>query len=117
MRIVLDTNVFISGVFFGSAPGMILQAWRSGEVSLVVSKPILEEYERVGFRTLEEVPQLGPLPLASSGGYSRRGGPASPCAEARMLGPGRLWWDRGVKTTCLRRKVPLARGAVIAEAN
>ena len=48
MRIVLDTNVFISGVFFGGAPGMILQAWRSGEVSLVVSKPILEEYERVG---------------------------------------------------------------------
>ena len=64
MRIVLDTNVFISGVFFGGTPGTVLQAWRSGEISLVVSKPILEEYERVGselskkFRGLDLYPLL-----------------------------------------------------------
>ena len=64
MRIVLDTNVFISGVFFGGTPGTILRAWRSGEVSLVVSKPILEEYERIGselskkFRGLDLYPLL-----------------------------------------------------------
>jgi predicted nucleic acid-binding protein len=27
MRVVLDTNVFISGVFFGGPPHQILKAW------------------------------------------------------------------------------------------
>lgn len=48
MRIVLDTNVFISGVFFGGVPGRILEAWRDGRVQLVLSAEILEEYHRVG---------------------------------------------------------------------
>lgn len=51
MRIVLDTNVFISGVFFGGLPLQILKAWRDGKVNLVLSIEILEEYQRVG-RTL-----------------------------------------------------------------
>ncbi len=28
MRIVLDTNVFVSGVFFAGPPYKILEAWR-----------------------------------------------------------------------------------------
>ena len=51
MRIVLDTNVFISGVFFGGLPFQILRAWRDGKVTLALSIEILEEYQRVG-RTL-----------------------------------------------------------------
>ena len=51
MRIVLDTNVFISGVFFGGLPFQILKAWQDGKVNLVLSIEILEEYQRVG-RTL-----------------------------------------------------------------
>jgi len=48
VRIVLDTNVFISGVFFRGAPARILEAWRDGKVQLVASAEILGEYQRVG---------------------------------------------------------------------
>ena len=48
MRIVLDTNVFVSGVFFGGVPGRILDAWRDARVQLVLSAEILAEYQRVG---------------------------------------------------------------------
>lgn len=48
MRIVLDTNVFVSAVFFGGVPGRILDAWRDARVRLVLSAEILEEYQRVG---------------------------------------------------------------------
>lgn len=51
MNVVLDTNVFVSGVFFGGIPGRILAAWAVGDVYLVLSPDILVEYERVcGFR-------------------------------------------------------------------
>ena len=48
MKIVLDTNVFVSGVFFTGPPARILEAWRDGKVNLAVSAAILEEYRRVG---------------------------------------------------------------------
>lgn len=48
MRIVLDTNVFVSAVFFGGVPGRILEAWRDGRLQLVLSAAILDEYQRVG---------------------------------------------------------------------
>lgn len=47
MRVVLDTNVFVSGVFFGGLPGQILEAWRSGRIRPVLSAEIFEEYGRV----------------------------------------------------------------------
>jgi putative PIN family toxin of toxin-antitoxin system len=48
MRIVLDTNVFISGIFFSGPPYQILKLWRDGRVELLVSPSILEEYQRIG---------------------------------------------------------------------
>jgi len=48
VRIVLDTNVFVSAVFFGGVPGRILKAWRDGRLQLVLSVDILDEYQRVG---------------------------------------------------------------------
>ncbi len=48
MRVVLDTNVFILGVFFTGPPHRILSAWRDGRLSLVASAEILDEYRRVG---------------------------------------------------------------------
>jgi uncharacterized protein len=48
VRVILDTNVFVSGVFFGGVPGLILEAWRDARVRLVSSTEILEEYQRVG---------------------------------------------------------------------
>jgi putative PIN family toxin of toxin-antitoxin system len=50
VRIVLDTNVFISGVFFGGPPARILEAWRDGRIQMVVSESILDEYRLVGER-------------------------------------------------------------------
>jgi putative PIN family toxin of toxin-antitoxin system len=50
MRLVLDTNVFLSGVFFSGPPYEILNAWRHRKVDLVISPDILDEYRRVGER-------------------------------------------------------------------
>lgn len=47
MRIVVDTNVFISGVFFAGPPHQILAAWRQGVVQIAISPEILDEYQRV----------------------------------------------------------------------
>ena len=48
MKVVLDTNVFVSGVFFGGIPGRVLEAWRDGKVEVILSREIVEEYVRVG---------------------------------------------------------------------
>jgi predicted nucleic acid-binding protein len=48
VKIVLDTNVFVSGVFFSGPPYQILPAWREDKFQLAVIPEILEEYRRVG---------------------------------------------------------------------
>jgi putative PIN family toxin of toxin-antitoxin system len=48
VRVILDTNVFVSGVFFGGLPARILGAWRDARIHPVLSAEILEEYQRVG---------------------------------------------------------------------
>lgn len=48
MKIVLDINVFISGVFFSGPPYQLLKAWRNQEFQIVISPEILDEYHRVG---------------------------------------------------------------------
>ncbi len=48
MRVVLDSNVFISGLMLPqSIPGKILTAWSSGQFDLVLSEPMLGEISRV----------------------------------------------------------------------
>lgn len=54
MRVVVDTNVLVSGVFFSGMPRRILEAWRDRRLQLVVSLEILEEYRRVGERLAEQ---------------------------------------------------------------
>jgi putative PIN family toxin of toxin-antitoxin system len=44
---VIDTNVLMSAIFFAGTPARVLDAWREGKFSLVVSPLILEEYRRV----------------------------------------------------------------------
>lgn len=58
MRVVVDTNVLVSGIFFGGVPGRILSAWAAGKVSLVLSPDILEEYRRVGQELGVQYPDL-----------------------------------------------------------
>jgi len=47
VKLVVDTNVFISGVFFTGPPLQILRAWSRGELELVLSPDVLTEYQRV----------------------------------------------------------------------
>jgi len=47
VKVVLDTNVLMSGIFFGGIPGEILDAWRDGRVTLVLTPAIHTEYRRV----------------------------------------------------------------------
>ena len=58
MRVVLDTNVLVSGVFFGGVPGRILSAWAAGKMFLVLSPAILAEYRRVGHELGIQYPDL-----------------------------------------------------------
>jgi uncharacterized protein len=46
MRVVLDTNVFVSS-FFGEKPRKVIDLWAAGRITLCLSSPILEEYARV----------------------------------------------------------------------
>ena len=46
MKIVLDTNVFISGIFWSGPPYQILQAWKANKIQLVASPEILNEYDQ-----------------------------------------------------------------------
>ncbi len=48
MRVVIDTNVVISGIFFSGPPYKILRAWSEGLIQILVSEEILNEYFRVG---------------------------------------------------------------------
>ena len=58
MKIILDTNVLISGIFFSGAPSQILKAWQEGKIQIAVSKEILFEYHRVAEELSEKFPGL-----------------------------------------------------------
>jgi len=47
VKVILDTNVLVSGIFFDGPPARILEAWRDQRIQIVVSRPILDEYEEV----------------------------------------------------------------------
>lgn len=47
MRIVLDTNVLISGVFFGGFPRKILSSVVIGKITACATAEIINEYEEI----------------------------------------------------------------------
>lgn len=63
MKVVLDTNVFISGIFFSGPPYQILKAWCDNKIQIVISPEILEEYQRVAKTLADRFPgvDLGPI--------------------------------------------------------
>lgn len=63
MKVVVDTNVVISGVFFGGVPGRVLEAWRDELIELVVSAEVLDEYRRVGERLEVQFPGVSLTPF------------------------------------------------------
>lgn len=59
MRCVLDTNVLMSGIFFGGIPGRVLEAWTLGRIELILSPEILAEYRTVGAELSRRYPERG----------------------------------------------------------
>ncbi len=47
MRVVLDTNIVVSALFFKGIPDHILELWYQGKFDLLISPDILNEYTRV----------------------------------------------------------------------
>lgn len=63
MKIVLDTNVFISGIFFSGPPSQILTAWKQSKIQIILSKEILKEYQRVGEELSAKYPSINIEPI------------------------------------------------------
>ena len=63
MKIVLDTNVFISGIFFSGPPSQILRAWKNKRLQIILSQDILIEYQRVAESLTLKYPSIDILPI------------------------------------------------------
>lgn len=63
MKVVIDTNVFISSFFNPEGlPRKIIDLWKTGEIVLCLSPEILEEYFKVLLRFgLQEEPEIEEL--------------------------------------------------------
>lgn len=58
IKAVVDTNVFISS-FFGGNPRKIIDLWKTGQISICLSRNIVDEYVKVLHRLgLENEPAL-----------------------------------------------------------
>ena len=44
MRIVVDTNILVSGIFWGGVPYRLLSAWIAGEMEVCATPQVLSEY-------------------------------------------------------------------------
>jgi putative PIN family toxin of toxin-antitoxin system len=70
MRVVLDTNVFISS-FFGGNPKAVIDLWKTGRLTLCLSQDILDEYievlRRLGLDSAPELDEL--LKLLATGSH------------------------------------------------
>ncbi|MBM4387548.1 MAG: putative toxin-antitoxin system toxin component, PIN family [Deltaproteobacteria bacterium] len=68
MKVVIDTNVFVSS-FFGGNPRKIIDLWKNEKITLCLSNGILDEYievlRRIGLKEEKELEEL--LSLFSGG--------------------------------------------------
>ena len=55
--------VFISGIFFSGPPFEILKAWKNSRIKIVLTKKILEEYQRVAESLAQKFPTVDILPI------------------------------------------------------
>jgi uncharacterized protein len=63
VKVVLDTNVYISGIFFTGPPYQILEAWRDARIKIIVSPDILDEYRRVAKDLAKQFPGIDLQPI------------------------------------------------------
>jgi putative PIN family toxin of toxin-antitoxin system len=68
MKVVIDTNIFVSS-FFGGNPRKIIDLWKNEKIKLCMSNAILDEYvdvlRRIGLKEEDELGEL--LSLFSRG--------------------------------------------------
>lgn len=70
MRVVVDTNVFVSS-FFGGKPRAIIDLWKGQKLTLCLSEAILEEYKDVLARLgLAGEPEFEELKALLKGGFN-----------------------------------------------
>lgn len=58
MKVVLDTNVLVSAIFFSGLPARILSAWTEGRFEMLASLDILAEYREVVARLEKQFPTV-----------------------------------------------------------
>jgi putative PIN family toxin of toxin-antitoxin system len=63
MKVVLDTDVFISGSFFSGPPSRILEAWKNRRFEIVLSRQIISEYQRVAEELSSKFPAIDIMPI------------------------------------------------------
>lgn len=66
MKIVVDTNVFVSGVFWTGAPATVLSICSQGHATLVLSPAIIDEYRRVGRELSKDFRSINLDPIIDS---------------------------------------------------
>jgi uncharacterized protein len=70
VRVVIDTNVFVSS-FFGGKPRLIIDHWKDQKITLCLSEAILEEYLDVLVRMgLAGEPEFEELKALFRGGFN-----------------------------------------------
>lgn len=58
MRIILDTNVLASGLFFPGIPLQILKSINQGKYRIIVSQEIVDEYKRTIDKLADRFPNV-----------------------------------------------------------
>jgi len=61
MKVVIETNVFVSS-FFGGNPRKIVDMWKQGKLTLCLSREIVSEYttvlDRIGLENQKELKEI-----------------------------------------------------------
>ncbi len=63
IRIIIDTNVLMSGIFWSGAPAKILDGWQQKKLKMVISPDVLDEYTRVGHILANKHPGVDIAPI------------------------------------------------------
>ena len=58
MKIVVDTNVIASAIFYGGNPYQLLRHIMEDKVDVVASKEIVDEYEEIVLRLIQKYPSI-----------------------------------------------------------
>ncbi len=69
IRVVIDTNIFISS-FFGGVPKQIIDLWKTGAITLCLSQSIIEEYIEVLHRLKLDKQEIEELTRLFAEGYN-----------------------------------------------